>query len=69
MKEYLISLQCGGSMEDPELHYEKHEIIKANTPEEAKAIYNENHNCSYYYAALRGEVVNGFVHIPIKDFV
>jgi hypothetical protein len=69
MKQYLVGLRCGGLMEDPSIRYENHEIIEANTPREAEDGYNKKNNCSYFYGRCRGEVINGFVMVPIKDFI
>ena len=69
MKQYLIGLSCGGLMEDPDTHYEEYEVIEAETPKEAETIYNKKHNCSYFYASCRGEVINGHVQVPIADFI
>ncbi len=53
-KLYVVALQLGGLMEDPDFHYEDFDIIEAETSKEAKAIYDRDHNCSYFYGKVLG---------------
>ena len=50
--EYLVAEACGGVMEDPEIHYENHQVIRANSEREAEEKYNKLNNCSYYYGTV-----------------
>ena len=53
---YVVALCCGGLMEDPEIHYEDYQIIRANTPEEAKQKYDKINNCSSFYGQVIEQV-------------
>jgi hypothetical protein len=56
MKKYLVALQIGGLMEDPEIRHIDHQLIEANSPSEAEATYNKVNKCSYFYGhCLREE--------------
>lgn len=57
MKKWLVALQTGGLMEDPEIRYQMHEVIEAETESDARAIYNKKHNCSFYYGMTFGELI------------
>lgn len=46
---YLVALCCGGVMEDPEIHYEDCQVIRADSAREAESKYNQINKCSYYY--------------------
>lgn len=50
--EYLVAEAWGGIMEDPEIHYEKHQVIRANSEQEAEEKYNRLNDCSYYYGTV-----------------
>lgn len=50
--KYKVAMQCGGIMEQPGLYYENSQIIEANSPQEAEAIYNTRNNCNYYYGKV-----------------
>lgn len=52
---YLVALLCGGVMEDPDLHYEDYQIIRADSGKEAVEKYNKLNQCSYYYGELVAE--------------
>ena len=43
-------------MERPWITYEDIETIEADSPEDARRIYNSKHNCYYYYGEVLGEV-------------
>lgn len=47
--KYLVATWVGGVMENPEITYEKFQVIEANDPKEACEIYNQRNNCVYYY--------------------
>jgi hypothetical protein len=49
---YLVALQCGGLMEDPEIWYTDYQVIRADTAEEAKRKYDEINECSYFYGKV-----------------
>ena len=53
---YVVALECGGVMEDPEFHYHDYQLIFANSREEAREKYNILNDCSYYYSCVMGEV-------------
>lgn len=49
---YVVALCCGGIMEDPEIHYENYQLIRADSAEEARRTYNFLNDCSYYYGSV-----------------
>ncbi len=53
---YEVAMCCGGVMENPDIHYENHQIIKAKSKREAKEKYDKINNCSYYYGEVLGKV-------------
>lgn len=53
---YVVALCCGGLMEDPEIHYEDYQIIRADTADEARRKYNKINNCSYFYGSVMRQV-------------
>lgn len=53
---YVVALCCGGLMEDPEIHYEDHQVILADSAEEARQKYNDINNCSYFYGEVVGRI-------------
>lgn len=50
--KYLVALQCGGLMEDPEFHLENYQVICADSEEEAVKKYNEINQCNFYYGKV-----------------
>lgn len=54
--KYIVALQTGGLMEDPEIRYEDVEVIEAESEEKAKTIYNIKHNCEFFYGHVLGEI-------------
>lgn len=54
---YVVALCYGGVMEDPTLHYDNYQLIRAESKDEAKKKYNELNNCNYFYGSVIGEVV------------
>lgn len=53
---YLVATACGGIMEDPEIHYEDYQVIRADNKKEAEEKYNKINNCSYYYGSVIQEL-------------
>ena len=53
---YLVALCCGGLMEDPEFHYHKYQIIRADSEDEARNKYNELNNCNYFYGTVMCQI-------------
>ena len=49
---YLVATCCGGVMEDPDIHYEDYQVIRADSEYEAKKKYDELNHCSYYYGSV-----------------
>jgi hypothetical protein len=45
-------MECGGIMEDPDIHYEKYQLIRAESAKEAVEKYNKLNNCNYYYGKV-----------------
>ena len=52
--KYIVALETGGTMEQPDFEYTDAEIISAYSAKEAESIYNEKHDCSYYYGRVVG---------------
>ena len=53
---YVVALCCGGVMEDPEIHYEDHQIIRANCEDEARHKYDLINDCTYYYGSVLAQI-------------
>lgn len=51
---YLVALECGGIMEDPEVHYHNYQIIRADSENEAVEKYNKINKCNYFYGHVMG---------------
>jgi hypothetical protein len=49
MNKYLVALQTGGLMEDPEIRYSDHQTIEAESKQDAQQLYNKKNKCSYFY--------------------
>lgn len=64
MPKYLVALAVGGLMECPEITYENFQEIEANSPDEARKIYNEKNDCSFFY----GEVIREIHDTAMSDF-
>lgn len=56
LHQYEVALCCGGVMEDPNIHYEDHQIIEAHSRAEAKETYDKRNNCSYYYGEVLRQI-------------
>lgn len=57
--KYIVGLLIGGLMEDPILRFTTpYDIIEANSDKEAKHIYNNKHNCDYFYGSVMGIIVD-----------
>ncbi len=65
-KSYLVALRVGGIMEDPKIHYEAHQVIRARTPDDAVNLYNTKNSCSYFYGHCLGEIIGGKISLPIE---
>ena len=63
MNKYLIALCVGGLMEMPVTIYQDHDIIEANSQDEAREKYNKKHNCSYFYGTCLAEKVDGKINV------
>ena len=66
---YLVALEWGGLMEDPQVKYGDMEIIASSSDKEAVKIYNVKHKCNFFYGRCLGEVIDGEVHIPVDHIV
>ena len=51
---YLVALLCGGEMGDPDYHHEEFQIIRADSPEEAKKTYDKINGCRYFKGNVIG---------------
>lgn len=51
---YLVATLCGGEMGDPDFHDEIFQIIRADSPEEAKLTYDTINKSSYFYGHVIG---------------
>lgn len=69
MRQWLCAEAYGGTMEAPDIRYIDHEIIDAETHEEARAIYGRKHNCTYWPATCLGEVVSGRISLPVDAVI
>lgn len=52
LHSYVVALAIGGVMEHPEVSYNNYQIIKADSPEEARNKYNDINNCNFYYGCV-----------------
>jgi hypothetical protein len=54
----------------PDFRYQKHQIISADSPEDAVEIYNQKNGCSYFYGKCLGEYneETEMVSVPISFF-
>lgn len=59
-QSYIVAMECGGVMEDPDIHYEKYQLIRAESEKEAVEKYNKLNNCNYYY----GKVIEWPQNLP-----
>lgn len=53
---YVVAMCCGGIMEDPEIHYENYQLIRADSEDEARKTYNFLNDCTYYYGSVIHQV-------------
>jgi hypothetical protein len=49
---YIVAMCCGGVMEDPEIHYEDYQLIRADSEDEARRAYDFLNDCTYYYGSV-----------------
>lgn len=54
--QYIVALASGGETGSPALHYSHHQIVNADTKEQAREIYNKEHNCFYYYGSVIAQI-------------
>lgn len=58
-KENLFNFEvwmvCGGLMEDPDIHLEHRDIIRAKSPKQAEKLYTKKHG-DYFPARCLGKV-------------
>lgn len=64
---YLVALQCGGVMEDPDYSYDDFQIVVADNPTQARKIYNNANNCSYYWGTTICSI-DKFTFEPVEMF-
>ncbi len=60
MAKFIVALQVGGLMEEPEIRYCNFEEIEAETRAEAETRYNRKNNCDFFYGKCIG--VNGEIY-------
>lgn len=53
---YIVALCCGGVMEDPEIHYRDYQLIRADSEDEARRVYDFLNDCTYYYGSVISQV-------------
>ena len=63
MAKYIVALQLGGLVEDPEIRYENAEVIEATSEENARAIYNIKHNCEFFYGHVLGRINGATIYL------
>ena len=56
---YLVGTLCGGLMECPDRYITDHQVIKADTKDEARDKYNKINKCSFYYGHVIGQIDEG----------
>lgn len=57
--KYIVGLLTEGLMEDPILKFTApYDIIEADSDKEAEHIYNNKHNCNYFYGSVMGTIVD-----------
>ena len=66
MKEYLVAVAIGGIMGDPKIEYIDFDTIEAQNAEEARKLYNEKHNCHYYYGSVMATKTKNGVKVNNK---
>lgn len=64
---YLVALQCGGVMEEPDYSYDDFQIVVADNPTQARKIYNNANNCSYYWGTTICSI-DKFTFEPVEMF-
>ncbi len=60
MAKFIVALQVGGLMEDPEFRFCNFEEIEAETRAEAETMYNRKNKCDFFYGKCIG--VNGEIY-------
>jgi len=51
---YIVATAVGGIMEQPNITYEDHQVIEAESERQAESIYDKINNCSYFYGKVVG---------------
>lgn len=54
--KYLVALMVGGETGMPQISYENHQIVYADTEAQATEIYNRENDCFYYYGIVLAEM-------------
>lgn len=65
-KVYVVGLQIGGLMEDPELRFKFLRKVPAENEKEAVNIYNTKLKCDYFYGGIVGYIENDEFIISTK---
>lgn len=66
MNKYLVALETGGILEDPDLKYFEYDIINAKNNKDALKTYNKTHNCKFYYGCIMATKINNNVEVNNK---
>lgn len=71
MKKYLVALEKGGILKDPEITYCNYQLIEAMTEEEAEEKYDRINKCSYYSGRCLGKYdeKSKKVEVPLSLFI
>lgn len=67
MAKYLVALQSGGLMEEPEYKFCNLQEIEAETRAEAEKQYNRKNNCDFFYGkciGVNGQIYQSWVNEP-----
>jgi hypothetical protein len=67
MHRYIVALQTGGLMEDPEVRYSEVEVVEAESPQHAEEIYNKKHKCNFFYGVCMAGSENAVITIYNDD--
>lgn len=71
MKYFLVASKSGVKTDGTELDLNNYQIIKAETPKEAREIYDKNNKCKFTYGIVIGEIdINTMnVTVPLDKFL
>jgi len=67
MKKYLVALYHGIESGNLVAYYTNFVIIEAENSKEAVRMYNEKHECSYWYGACIGEIQGETLLLPLNE--